>query len=110
MKTIIEILNEIFMNAFEKSGFDKELGRVVVSNRPDLCQFQCNGSMSGAKLYHKAPFMIANDVVANIGENDIIADVSVVNPGFINIKIKDEFLSSYLYDMSKSENCGFSKV
>ena len=110
MKTIIEILNEIFMNAFEKSGFDKELGRVVVSNRPDLCQFQCNGSMSGAKLYHKAPFMIANDVVANIGENDIIADVSVVNPGFINIKIKDEFLSSYLYDMSKSDNCGFSKV
>ena len=98
------------MSAFEKSGFDKELGRVVVSNRPDLCQFQCNGSMSGAKLYHKAPFMIANDVVANIAENDIIADVSVVNPGFINIKVKDEFLSAYLYEMSKSENCGFSKV
>ena len=110
MKTVIENLNEIFMSAFEKSGFDKELGRVVVSNRPDLCQFQCNGSMSGAKLYHKAPFMIANDVVANIAENDIIADVSVVNPGFINIKVKDEFLSAYLYEMSKSENCGFSKV
>ena len=110
MKTVIENLNEIFMSAFEKSGFDRELGRVVVSNRPDLCQFQCNGSMSGAKLYHKAPFMIANDVVANIAENDIIADVSVVNPGFINIKVKDEFLSAYLYEMSKSENCGFSKV
>ena len=110
MKTVIETLNEIFMNAFEKSGFDRELGRVVVSNRPDLCQFQCNGSMSGAKLYRKAPLMIANDVLANIGENDIIADVQVVAPGFINIRIKDEFLSTYLYEMSKSENCGFSKV
>lgn len=110
MKTVIEKLSEVFMEAFEKSGYDAELGRVVVSNRPDLCQYQCNGSMSAAKVYHKAPIMIANDVIANVPNNNIIENISVVNPGFINIIVKDKFLTDYMYEMMTSENCGFSKT
>lgn len=107
MLSVIETLNEIFMNSFEQAGFDRELGRVSVSNRPDLCQFQVNGAMGGAKLYRKAPLMIANEVLANIKENDIIKDVNVVAPGFININVKDEFLQNYLNGMLTSPKCGF---
>ena len=107
MLSVIETLNEIFMNSFEQAGFDRELGRVTVSNRPDLCQFQVNGAMGGAKLYRKAPLMIANEVLANIKENNIIKDVNVVAPGFININVKDEFLQNYLNGMLTSPKCGF---
>ncbi len=107
MLSVIETLNEIFMNSFEQAGFDRELGRVTVSNRPDLCQFQVNGAMGGAKLYRKAPLMIAQEVLANIKENDIIKDVNVVAPGFININVKDEFLQNYLNGMLTSPKCGF---
>ena len=65
-----------------------KLGKVVVSNRPDLCQYQCNGAMAGAKLYHKAPIMIANQVVESLQENEMFESVEAVMPGFINIKLK----------------------
>ena len=95
------------MQSFENAGYDRELGRVTVSNRPDLCQFQVNGAMGGAKLYRKAPLQIANDVLANIAQNDIIKDINVVAPGFININVKDEFLYTYLNGMLTEDKCGF---
>lgn len=110
LKTVIEVLSDIFMKAFADAGYDKDLGRVVVSARPDLCQYQVNGAMGAAKLYHKAPFMVANDVVAHVKENDIIEKVEVVNPGFINITVKDKFISSYMQDMLNADDCGFEKT
>lgn len=110
MQTIIETLNQIFTKGFQNAGYDAELGRVVVSGRPDLCQFQVNGAMSGAKLYHKAPIMIANDVLAHLPQNDIIEEVNVVAPGFINITVKDAFLNRYLNEMAKEKNAGFEKT
>ena len=110
MLSVIETLNEIFMNSFEKAGYNRDLGRVTVSNRPDLCQFQVNGSMSGAKLYKKAPLMIAKDVLENLVSNDIIKDVNVVAPGFININVKDEFLHNYLFNMLTLKDLGFEKT
>lgn len=110
MQTIIEMLNKIFTESFKNAGYEADLGRVVVSARPDLCQFQCNGAMGAAKQYRKAPLMIANDVVANLPQNDIVENVTVVAPGFINIKVKDTFISQYLSEMSTAENCGFAKT
>lgn len=110
MNTIIEELSKLFCAAFTKAGYDAELGRVVISARPDLCQYQVNGAMGGAKLYHKAPMMIANDVVAAIPENEIIKNVEVVNPGFINIIVKDSFIADYMQQMLMGADCGFAKT
>ena len=110
MKTVIEKLSDIFTEAFEKAGYAKELGRVVVSARPDLCQYQVNGAMGAAKQYHKAPMMIANDVMAEIPENDIVENVTLVAPGFINITVKDRFLTDYMQEMLTSPDCGFEKT
>lgn len=110
MQTVIDKLSDIFSAVFSAAGYDAALGRVVVSARPDLCQFQCNGAMSAARQYRKAPLAIANDVAAALPANDVVATVSVVAPGFINITVKDEFIACYLEEMSQSENCGFAKV
>ena len=106
MKKLLELITEEFEKAFEKNEYDKKLGKVVVSNRPDLCQYQCNGAMAGAKLYHKAPIMIANQVVESLQDNEIFESVEAVMPGFINIKLNSEFVAKYLNDMKEADKYG----
>lgn len=106
MKKLLELITEEFEKAFEKNEYDKKLGKVVVSNRPDLCQYQCNGVMAGAKLYHKAPIMIANQVVESLQDNEMFESVEAVMPGFINIKLNSEFVAKYLNDMKEADKYG----
>ena len=107
MKQLLEILSEKFSAAFEKAGYSAEYGRCVVSNRPDLCEFQCNGAMAAAKAYKKAPIMIANEVVANLPDDGTFKSVEAVAPGFINIIISEKTLNAYLNEMAVSEKNGF---
>lgn len=106
MKKLLELITEEFEKAFEKNEYDKKLGKVVVSNRPDLCQYQCNGAMAGAKLYHKAPIMIANQAVESLQDNEMFESVEAVMPGFINIKLNSEFVAKYLNDMKEADKYG----
>lgn len=106
MKKITSLLTEIVSAAFEKKGYDPALGTVSVSDRMDLCQFQCNGALAGARLYRKAPIMIANDVVAELSGREEFAKIEAVNPGFINITLSDEFLLKVLNSVSEDENLG----
>ena len=92
--------------AFEKAGYDSSYGKVGVSNRPDLCEYQCNGAMAGAKAYKKAPFMIADDVVGNLTDSKVFSMKEMVKPGFINLKVSEEFLADYLKEMEKDEKLG----
>ena len=101
MKDLIEEMTSVMEKAFEAAGYDPALAVVRVSDRPDLCEYQCNGAMSGAKLYHKAPFMIADDVVSHLPENDVIGRIEVVKPGFINIDSSGEYLSRCLPEIEK---------
>ena len=103
MKKLMEQMAEELSAAFEKSGYDPSYGKVTVSNRPDLCEFQCNGAMAGAKAYHKAPFMIADDVVAQLSDSRIFSRAEVVKPGFINLDVKPEFVAEYMNKMAEDE-------
>ncbi len=106
MKTLLELITEEFERAFEEKGYEKQLGRVVVSNRPDLCQYQCNGAMAGAKKYHKAPIMIANDVVEVLKDNDKFEMIEAVMPGFINMNLSSSFVAEYLNELKNAEKYG----
>ena len=106
MKKIADILTFELEAAFEKAGYDKQYAKVTLSNRPDLCEYQCNGAMAAAKAYKKAPIMIANDVVEVLKESVCIEQVEAVNPGFINIILDGEFFASYLGKMSEQEKLG----
>ncbi len=106
MKKILEIISETVMNAFESAGYSGKYGRVTISNRPDLCEFQCNGSMAAAKEYKCAPIKIAGDVIAALGDDPTFSKAEAVNPGFINLNISDSFISSYLNEMKKDDRLG----
>ena len=108
MESILEVLTKKFEAVFEKASYDKSYATVGVSNRPDLCEFQCNGAMSLAKLYKKKPLDIALEVVEKLKEDKAFSKLEAVPPGFINMSLSNEFLSDYLQSMSKEEKFGIN--
>ena len=107
MQKFLDMISQDMMQAFEEAGYDPALGRVTVSNRPDLAEYQCNGAMAGAKKYHKAPFMIAGDVAKILQDkSSTFSQVDVVKPGFLNLKVSEEFLKDYLQKMSTEDRFG----
>ena len=110
MKTIIELISNEVMTAFKEAGYDENMGKVTLSNRPDLCEYQCNGAMAGAKVYHKAPIMIANDVVAKLAGSKVLEMAEAVNPGFINLKVSGAYMAQYLEEMRNSEKMGVEEA
>ena len=110
MKKIIDFIEAEVVKAFEAAEIDTKFAKVSLSNRPDLCEYQCNGAMAAAKQYRKAPIMIANAVVEKLQESECFAEVAAVNPGFINMKISPAFLSDYLNGMQEDERLGCDKV
>ena len=110
MKKILDLLSAEVAKAFAAAGYDEKYARVSISNRPDLCEYQCNGAMAAAKEYHKAPIMIANGVVEQLAGSEVFGEIQAVNPGFINMKINDAFLGNYLNGMEADERLGFEKA
>jgi arginyl-tRNA synthetase len=106
MKKIIDVLKNKMTTAFEQAGYDRKYGFVSVSNRPDLCQYQCNGAMAAAKQYKKAPAVIAADVAAVLDGDELFEKIEAVNPGFINITVSGAFLASRTEEMGAAERFG----
>ena len=105
-----ELITKELANAFEAAGYDASYARITVSNRPDLCEYQCNGAMAAKKQYGKAPRDIAMDVAAKLEGSSVVKDVDVAGPGFINFNIKDEFIAGYMNKLAADERCGASKA
>lgn len=110
MKKIIDIIKDEITKAFVICEYDSKYGMVTLSNRPDLCQYQCNGALAAAKEYKKAPIMIANEIVELLKDNSMFADISAIMPGFINIKLSEVFIANYLNEMKEADNLGCSKT
>ena len=108
MEKILDIITAKMQQAFADAGYDAAYGRVTVSNRPDLCEYQCNGALSAAKQYHCAPIKIAQAVVEKLNAEDYSL-VEAVMPGFINLKLSDRFLQAYLEEMRTAEDFGIPK-
>ena len=109
MEKILDIITAKMQQAFTDAGYDASFGRVTVSNRPDLCEYQCNGALAAAKQYKCAPIMIANAVVEKLNAADYDM-VEAVMPGFINLKLSGAFLQKYLEDMRNAEDFGVQKI
>lgn len=108
MEKILDLISEEMQQAFERAGYEREFGRVSLSNRPDLCEFQCNGAMAGAKKYKKAPLMIAGEVAKELEDSQIFSETAAVAPGFLNLKIKNEFITEYLKKMEADAKFGLT--
>ena len=110
MKKILDLISEEVKQAFETAGYDRELGNVTISNRPDLCEYQCNGALAGAKKYKKAPIMIANDVVENLKNSDVFEKAEAVAPGFLNLTLKNEYVGNYVKEMRSASKYGLEEA
>jgi len=106
LKTLLDLITIEMKAAFRAAGYDEELAKVTLSNRPDLCEYQCNGAMAGAKTYRKAPFMIAEDVVSHLSDSGCFESVEAVKPGFINLKLSPAFAADYLNEMAADSKMG----
>ena len=111
MRKILDLITDEMVKAFEAAGLDAKYAKVTVSNRPDLCEYQCNGAMAAAKEYKKAPIMIAEEVVAQLKDNAMFESLEAVKPGFLNLKLNNEFVASYISKMQEdTERLGCDKV
>jgi len=109
MKPILDIITAKMQKAFVDAGYDAAFGRVTISNRPDLCEYQCNGALSAAKQYKCAPIAIANAVAEKLDKSDF-SMCDAVMPGFINLKLSDTFLRTYLEEMRTAPDFGVEKI
>ena len=110
MKKILECIVAELAPAFENCGYDCSYARVTLSNRPDLCEYQCNGAMAAAKAYKKKPIDIANEVVEKLQGNEMFSEITAVMPGFINIRLNGEYLASYMNGMQAEDKLGVEEV
>ncbi|MCL2253299.1 MAG: arginine--tRNA ligase [Lachnospiraceae bacterium] len=106
MTKFIDQISAELKKAFQSLNYNPDLGRATISNRPDLCEFQCNGAMAGAKEYRKAPLVIANEVAEKLENNKVFAKVEVAPPGFLNLKVSPAFVRDYLIAMAKEAKFG----
>lgn len=109
MKGIIDVLQEEVKQAFEKAGYDGKYAKVTISNRPDLCQYQCNGALAMAKEYHKAPIQMAEQIVELLKQSDTFAAIAAQAPGFINMTVSGEFLAAYINEMRTADKFGLEQ-
>lgn len=111
MKEILQLIKDEVVAGFKAAGYDEKYGMVSLSNRPDLCQFQCNGALAAAKEYKKAPMVIATEVAEQLKDRDCFSQCQACPPGFLNINMSDDFLSSFVSGMAKDEDrFGVEKV
>ena len=110
MQKLIDIIGKEVMEAFESCGYENKYGFVTLSNRPDLCQYQCNGALAAAKVYKKAPLAIAGEVVEVLSKSNSYEKIEAVAPGFINIVLTSEFITGYVKQLSRENQYGCEKT
>lgn len=103
MKKLLDLISDEVTQAFAACGYDSKYGKATLSNRPDLCEYQCNGAMAAAKEYKKAPFQIADQIAEQLSGNTMFSMVESVKPGFLNLKIDGAYLAGYLEKMQADE-------
>ena len=108
MEKFLDLISGEMKRGFSLAGYDEELGKVTVSNRPDLCEYQCNGAMAGAKKYHKAPIAIAGEVAEKLADSEVFEEVCAAAPGFLNLKLKNSFVRDYVAQMAETEKFGLT--
>ena len=114
MSSLVGSLTQIVSAAFAAAGYEPAFGTVVVSGRPDLCEFQCNGALPAAKAHGEKPRDVALKVIGALraapGGAATFAKLDVAGPGFINIDVTDEHLVAQIARQSADDNLGVERA
>lgn len=96
MKTLTDEIKEIIDNAGINAGYKDIDVTILPCNVSGMGDFQCNNAMAMAKAYGKNPREIANEIVNSISANEIITEISIAGPGFINITVSNDYLGKFV--------------
>ena len=91
------------------SDLGYENAKITVSNRPDLGDYQFNGALNLARVYHKSPVMIADEIVEKLKDNINFKNVTNAN-GFVNLTLSDEFLVNYMNEVNNNFDINTYKI
>lgn len=88
-------------------GYQIDEVTISKSNRPDLCEYQCNDIFKLAKQAQKNPVELGEEIVNKINSyedfNNYFKEVTFARPGFINIKISNELVNKYIKIIKEDE-------
>lgn len=110
MKKILDLITTEMKAAFVACGYDESYARITLSNRPDLCEYQCNGAMAAARAYQKKPIAIAEAVTVELEGNPMFSEVNAVMPGFINLRLAEQYLADYVNGMRTAAKLGLEET
>jgi arginyl-tRNA synthetase len=108
--SLLTRLSGIVGDAFGAAGLDGAHGMVVVSQRPDLGQFQCNGALAAARGAGRNPREIAQDVVTRLCDHPYFEQVTIAGPGFINLTLRDNAIADIMQAIADDDRCGCTPV
>ena len=111
MLRIEKYIEEVFYNAIHKAFPEKEVKplEITIATNEKFGDFQTNFAMMNSKIIGGNPRKIAEELVNNIPENEVIEKLEIAGPGFINIFLKDSFVSKYVGLMT-SEKYEFKEL
>lgn len=107
--SIIKNLEKDIKEIVENAGYQVDSLILQPSGRRDLGQFQLNDAMNLAKVYKKAPRVIAEDIVKELEKDNRLTNLNIAGPGFINISLTDEYLGSLLTKIYKDKSLNIDK-
>jgi arginyl-tRNA synthetase len=109
MSSLSGALTDVVARVFGELGLPAEYGRVTISNRPDLSQFQCNGALAAAKAAKQNPRAIAEQVMAKLQALPQLRDISLAGPGFINLSLADQALAEHVNKIAADERLAVTR-
>jgi arginyl-tRNA synthetase len=102
MKLVIDILEERVSGAMAAVAGVEDCAAIVrPAVDPKFGDYQVNGVMPLAKKLKTNPRKLAEEVVKKLDLSDMCEPAEVAGPGFINLRLKPDFIAGRLLDVSE---------
>ncbi len=110
MSDLKQALGEAVSAAFAAEGLSADYGRVTVSDRPDLADFQSNGALAAAKAAGRNPREIATGVLERLKGDPRLASLEIAGPGFLNMRLTSDTLTARVREIAADPRSGAPMV
>lgn len=109
------LLDNKIAQALHAAGAEENTPAVVkASSRPEFGDYQANGIMGAAKKLKMNPRVLATNVLENIESSGVLADIAekieIAGPGFLNIHLKNDWVSEQLENALASDSLNIENV
>ncbi len=108
--SLLKTIEEDLTKKMNEASIPIEKITLLESKRKDLGDYQLNDAMSLAKVLHKSPMLIAEDMKKVLEESNYFSKVEIAAVGFLNVTLKDELLVEFVNDYYNSDSKDVDKL